>query len=97
MQEVFFTAAVIIAIGYLSSMVTGFITVAVFETYFTLKGAALITGLSLSLFWVAPVVTAVVSLQSLFLCYKISAAVYAIAVLIYIPYAARFSPRRSRL
>lgn len=68
MQEVFFTAAIIIAIGYLSSTVTGYIAVAIFETFLTRKGAVLFTGLSLALFWVAPFVTAIVFLQSLLLC-----------------------------
>lgn len=97
MQEVFFTAAIIIAIGYLSSMVTGFIAVATFERFHTFKGAVLLTGLSLATFWIAPVVTAVASLQSLLLCYKVSSAVYALGVIAYIGYAARVSPRRSHL
>jgi hypothetical protein len=96
MQEVFFTAAIIIAIGYLSSMVTGFIVAATFERFLTFRGAVLLIGLTLALFWIAPVVTAISSLQSLLLCYKITAAVYALSVVVYIGYAAKVSQRRSR-
>ncbi|MGR6496935.1 hypothetical protein IYR97_08010 [Pseudomonas fulva] len=92
MQEVFFTAAIIIAIGYLSSMVTGFIVVATFKSFLTFKGAMFLTGIMLVTFWIVPVITAVVSIQSLLLCYKISGAVYAIGVIAYIGYAAKVSP-----
>lgn len=93
MQEVFFTAAIIIAIGYLSSTVTGFIVTATFQSFLTFKGAMFLTGILLATFWIAPVITAVVSIQSLLLCYKISGAVYALGVIAYIGYAAKVSPR----
>lgn len=97
MQEVFFTAAIIIAIGYLSWIVTSYIAVATFEKYHVFSGATLLTGLSLATFWVAPVVTAIASLQSLLLCYEVSGTVYALGVIAYIGYAAKVSPRRSHL
>lgn len=94
MQEVFFTVAIIIAIGYLSFIITGFIAGHTCVALFTASGLTSIMALSLILFWVAPVVTAVIDLQALLLCYKVSAAIYALGLVIYVGNAMRVSPNR---